>query len=392
MDSTFTTHVTEAIQKFYTLYENDETLNTREALMSFLDTMNFRFEDETLTNEILVDALLNKTFHEKFMTERLLNKEIFPFWKTFVESDTSKVTNSKVSLSVGSEIPEIKKTHLNLEFVSDTNKQKDILNSHLSILNPDVEIPFAAVKLYTSNPSQIKEFLEMILQMVQPMIESLPIPVKPEISVVEGNDHVVIHVTAKKSLEMNFIMIVFGHLCSKLPEYDVELRLNLQTGTNFRHLIDNHTDNTIFDLLNGFKISVEFKNNLAGFVDKLVSYLPQIGKDHQTKFWRIISFVLGSLTLTTDVNLNLGANELALMANLPPVNIFDKQGLLSAAPLDQAKALREDEMGQMILPNMGLLEGKADVFLSTPFFTLRADLDVSGILDLLNKTIDTFTG
>jgi hypothetical protein len=187
-------------------------------------------------------------------------------------------------------------------------------------------------------------------------------------------------------------MFIFGHLIAKLPEYDVELRLHVQSGTNFKHLIQNHSNNTVFDLLNGFKIWVEFKNNISGFLDELAKFLMEIEKKSQSTQVRLLSFVLGSVTLNSELNLNLGANELALMANLPTVNIFDKEGVLSAAPLGQVKAMREDEMGQTILPNLNSLEGRFDVFVSTPFFTAHLNVDGNGALELANSTIDLFSG
>lgn len=383
----FSNTVKEAIDKFTSEVEQDETLWNEEILMNFVKMINFNIDEE---KEVIVQSLLNKTFHEKLMKDRVL-QEIFSIWERLAKASTKKESNSKIALTVGSESPEIQKNQINLELVSDTNKQKELLNKHLSSINPDVEMPFIAVKLYSATPSETKDFLEGILQMVEPMLESLPIPVIPEISVIAGDDHVIVKVTSKKSLELTFMMILFGHLMAKLPEYDVELRLNIQTGTNFRHLIQNHTDNTVFDLLNGLKISLDFKNNISGFLDEIVPLFMEKGKTGNSRQLRIISFLLGSVSINSELNLNLGANEVSLMADLPKINIFDKEGVLSAAPLSQAKQMREDEMGQMILPNLNSLDGKAEIFVNCSFFTIHLNVDGSGTLDLVNSTIDLFS-
>jgi hypothetical protein len=385
--TTFSTTIREAIDKFTALIEQDETLFNQERLTKFFETSRFGLN---YSDEELAQSILNKTFHEKFMEDGFL-QQIFKYWEKLSNATTKKETTSRVSVTVGSETPEIQKNQINIELLSDTIKQTELLNKHLSTLNPDVEVPFVAVKLYSATPNETRDFRESMLQMVNPLLESAPLPFVPEISVVAGSDHVIVQVTAKKSVEVTFFMIFIGHLIAKLPEYDVELRLNVLAGTNFRHLIQNHTDNTVFDLLNGFKISLEFKNNLAGFLDELVPLLLEQGKNSDSLKVRALSFALGSVSLNTELNLNLGANELALMANLPKVNIFDKEGILSAAPLGQAKAMREDEMGQMILPNLNSLEGKAEIFVSCPFLTFHLNVDASGALELANSTIDLFS-
>lgn len=383
---TFSETLKEFIEKFTASIENDDTLFNKERLVALFSSMRRICED--LSREELAESMLNKTFYEKFIKDEFI-PEIFRVWERVLNASTKKESTSKVSLTVGTETPEIEKNQIKLELLSDTKKQTELLNQHLSALNPDVEVPFAAVKLYSATPSETKDFLDGMLQMVAPMLEALPII--PEISVVAGSDHVIVKVAAPKSLELNFMMLLAGHLIAKLPEYDVELRLTLQSGTNFSHLIQNHTDNTVFDLLNGFKVMLEFKNNLAGFLDEIIPMLVEKGQKQDSIKARFLSFALGSISLTTEVNLNLGANELALMANLPKVNIFDKEGILSAAPLGQVKAMREDDMGQMILPNVNSLEGKADVFVSCPFLTAHLNVDCSGALELANSTIDLFS-
>ncbi len=382
----FCSLIKEGLEKFYTSFENDE--NGKKAIEKFLYTVDFGIEN-VATDEV-VQSLLNKNFFPNFMQGKLF-RQIYKEWKRLTKASLSKSTSSRISLTVGTESPEIKKSHLNLEVLSDRKKQIELLNNNLSAVNPDIEVPFIAVKLYTSTPYETKEFLDGMLQMVDGLIQSMPIPIIPEISTVAGNDHIIVQATAKKSLELNFFNSIIGHLATKLPEYDLEMRVNLQTGTNWRHLIQNHTDNTVFDVLNGFKVSVEMKNNLAGFFDTFTQMFVKKDNKKDSSISRLISFVLGSCQLSADLSLNLGANELSLMANLPPVNIFDKEGLLSAAPISSAKGFMEDEMGQMILPNLTNLEGKAELFVSTPFVTIHADVDQSGILELVVSTINLFT-
>jgi len=380
----FSQIIREVVDKFYVLIENDESLFNQERLEKFLRVAGLDFDED---REVVAQSILNKTFHEKMMKERGL-KQAFKFWERLRQSSTTKQTSSKISVTVGSETPEIQKNHLNVELISDTKKQIALLNQHLSSINPDVEVPFVALKLYTATPNESKEFLDGMIQMFSPMLEGLNLPIVPEFSVVAGSDNIILRVTATKSIEISFGMFVIGHMIASLPEYDVELRYNMKLGTNFRHLIQNHTDNTVFDLFNGFSVNVEFTNNLSGFVDQLVNKAVEKGHKSDILQLRLASILLGSVSLNSDLKLNLGANELALMANLPKVNIFDTQGILASAPLGQVKAMREDDMGQMILPNLTNLEGRAEIFFSTPMLTVHVNVDVSGVLDLANSTID----
>ena len=384
--ATFSTCIKEAIEKFTSLIEHDENLWNEERIDQFLSKNKFSFNE---SREEIVQSILNKTFHEKFMKESG-TPEVFPIWEKLANATTKKENTSKIALTVGAETSEIQKNEINLEFLSDTQKQITLLNKHLSTLNPDVEIPFVAVKLYSANPSETKDFLDGLLEMADPLLQSIPLPVVPELSVIAGSDHVIVNATFKKSLETTFMMIILCHLTAKLPEYDVELRLKLQAGTNFKNLIENHTDNTVFDLLNGFKVSLEFMNNISGFLDEIASLMLEKGKNKDSIGCQVLSFIFGSVSLNSELNLSMGANEIALMANLPKVNIFDREGILSVAPFSLAKQMREDEMGQMILPNLSNLEGRADIFVSCPFFTLHMNVEASGTLELVNSTIDLF--
>ena len=131
------------------------------------------------------------------------------------------------------------------------------------------------------------------------------------------------------------------------------------------------------------------RNHLDGFIDEIVQLLLSKNLTKEVDFARLLSFVMGSLSLTSEVNLNLGANELELMAKLPKINIFDKEGVLAMTPISQAKSLRDsNEMVQMILPSLSEFEGKGELFVSLPFFTVHVEGDVSGILDLANETVE----
>lgn len=384
---TFSQTMKEALDKFYAFAGdnlNEENVN------QFVNRMYFRFDDSEFTHEFCVQAILNKTFHTVIVKENFCLK-IFEAWEKLINASTKKESNSKVSIQIGDESPEIKKTHLNVDFVSDTQKQIKILNENLSVMNPDVETPFVALKLYSSSPSETKDFLDGMLQMFEPLLQSAPIFIIPEIEVIGGSDHVIVKVSSSKSLELAFLTIVFGHLLAKLPEYDLEFKLNLQTGTNFKHLISNHSDNTAFDLLNGFKVNLEFKNNLAGFIDLFSELLKskENYKGYGSAKW--LSFILGSVSLNSELKVNLGDNEVELLSNLPKVNIFDKEGLLSQTPIGAAKSMRdENEIAQMVLPNLTNLEGKAELFVNTPFFTVKGELDVSGVLELINHIVDLY--
>lgn len=382
----FSQALREALDKFHNTYCTNPELFNEESLSRFVSTM--KFECENVSNEEITQAFMTNQFLPHLLGDRFI-KKTFEFWQRCLNASTNKKTVNKVSFSVGDESPELKKTHFAVELISDTKKQTELLNKHLAHLNPDVERPFLALKLNTANPENAKNFLDGLLELANSLIQNAPIPIKPTIRVVAGADHVIIEVSAEDSLELNFFTIVFGHLLSKLPEYDLEFKLNIQTGTNFKHLIDNHSDNTVHDLLNGFKFSLELQNNLAGFIDEIVQLLLSKNLTKEVDFARLLSFVMGSLSLTSEVNLNLGANELELMAKLPKINIFDKEGVLAMTPISQAKSLRDsNEMVQMILPSLSEFEGKGELFVSLPFFTVHVEGDVSGILDLANETVE----
>ena len=87
----------------------------------------------------------------------------------------------------------------------------------------------------------------------------------------------------------------------------------------------------------------------------------------------------------------MGVNEVSLMANLPPVNIFDKTGILSKTPVVSAKMMMDSN--EMIAPVLELLtsmEGKAELYLFSPVVGFHGDVDVSGVLDLALHVINLY--
>lgn len=382
-------------ESFYSIFA--EQLQDEERITKFVNTLTFEVQQSP---EEIVQQTMQKNLHTLLYEDGFL-KKIKNSWGHLIKSNTDHENKSSISFGIGDTSPETKKNQLNLKVITKKSFQSEYIQKNLAALENNDDYPFIALKIYTSKAEEIKAFAEQMMEMFGAESLFASLPVEPEIRFVPSPDHLIIEVSARKSLEATFMSLLVKNFFGKLPENDIELDFSLILGTNFADLINNHSENTIKDILNGLKLNVEFRNNLKGFFASLTSYLfskAQKGGDKKRKNLedgftiKVLEFMLTGLSMNTSLNLNMGVNEANLMSKLPPINVFDNQGILSATPISQAKMMMDSN--EMIAPVMELLnsmEGKGELYLISPLIGVYGELDVSGVLDLAMHVINLFS-
>lgn len=381
-----------ACETFYNAHADE--LTDLERITTFVSTLGFELPQG---REEIIEQTMAKNLHT-LLYEDVQLKKMKNNWCNLFNSKVDRLNGHSFAFGVGDASPETKKNHISLSVLTKSSVQAELLQKNLPALVADSSFPLIALKIYNNEPTVVKAFAEQMMEMfgVEAIFSTLPIC--PEVRFVAAEDHLIIEVTAKKSLELNFMTYLLRAFISKLPQPDIEFDLNVFLGTNFADLINNHTENTIHDLLNGLRINIDFKNNLSGFFgDAFKYFFSKVLKDEGYKNSKIAyalkacEFVAGGICLNTNLNLNMGANEAQLMAKIPTVNIFDKDGLLSKTPISQAKMMMDgNEMFAPILELLKGMEGKGELYLFSPLAAVHGEVDVSGILDLVLHVINLF--
>ena len=381
-----------ACEKFYEKYPAE--LADNERITTFVDTLTFELDKSP---EEIVEQTMKKNLHTLLYEDVQLNK-MKDIWASLIGSKVDNKNKNTLSFGIGDATPETKKNQINVQLNSKNSSQVELLQKNLSALETDPEFPLIAVKIYTSKAEEVKAFGEQMLEMFGAEAIFASFNIQPEIRFVAAEDHLIVEVSARKSLEITFISYLLRAFLSKLPEHDIELDLSILLGTNFSDLINNHSENTVKDVLNGVKINLEFKNNLQGFLEealKLIFSKAQKKTDSMRKHLKncfalkSAAFLLGGISLNGNLNLNMGANEAALMSKIPPINIFEKEGIMSKTPVGQAKMMMDsNEMFAPVMELLNTMEGKGEIYLISPILGAYGEIDVSGILDLAMHIIN----
>jgi hypothetical protein len=207
-----------------------------------------------------------------------------------------EATNSQINLSVGTEKQNSKKAYLNLEFLTNKQKQVEILSKFGEKEAFHFQNSFGLLKLHTSNPQEAKEIVEQLLKLANPVFESFNQEAfRPEFKTSIGSNSLLVEISQQNNLSFCFYAAFIRCLAGRLPEFDVNFKVNAQFGTNFKDLISQHTDNTIKDLLDGAKINVEIRNNIVEFFKVIFGLLQQ--KDLTKKdaiMFSMLTFLVGS--------------------------------------------------------------------------------------------------
>jgi hypothetical protein len=383
--------IREGCEAFYETHS--EELSDVERITSFCKTLGFEI-DQSLEEK--VQHTMQRNLHTLLYNDVQLNK-IKSNWCNLFNANVQETNKHTVSFGIGDHSPETKKNHLNLRVSTKQSVRQELLQNNLAALDVNHNLPLIAVKLYTPKAEEVKAFAEQMMEMFGVDAIFSTLPVQPEIRFVATEEYLIIEVTSKKSLELNFMTYLIRAFLTRIPEPDVQLDFSMKLGTNFNDLTTNHTENTIHDILNGLRINLEFNNNLKGFFENACNFFfskAQNKEDNRRKnlkhcsILKFLSFVSGGVSLNTNLNLNMGAHEAQLMAKIPTVNIFDNNGIVSK-PLGQAKMMMDsNEMFAPVLELMGNMEGKGEVYLFSVVGTVHGDVDVSGVFDLLMHVIN----
>lgn len=398
INQAFQDSIKSACEKFYETFP--EELADLERITKFVSLLTFDLDQSP---DEIVEETMKKNLHTLLYEDHALVK-LRKRWGALMQAKTDKQNKSSFSFGVGDAAPETKKNQMNFQILTKNSKQVELMQSNLGALEPNPEYPLIALKIFTSKAEEVKAFADQMMEMfgAEQIFQTLPI--EPEVRFVAAEDHLIVEVTAKKSLELTFMTFLVRAFLSKLPEHDVEIDLNFLLGTNFADLINNHTDNTVNDVLNGLRINIEFKNNLKGFMEEFVSYFFNKATFSELDTWetkkvmkhafisKVFSFLFGGASLNTNLSLNLGANEAALMSKIPAINIFDKEGILSKTPIGQAKMMMDsNEMSAPVIDLLNTMEGKGELYFFSPILGAYGDIDFSGIMDLAMHVINLFS-
>lgn len=397
-EATMNQHFQEAIrsacEKFYETYQAE--LADKDRITEFVKTLTFELEK---TPEEIVEATMQKNLHTLLYEDIQLNK-MKPIWASLIGSKVDNQNKRSLNFGIGDCAPETKKNQINLQLITKNSRQVELLQKNLSILEHNSELPLIAVKIYTSKAEEVKAFAQQMMEMFGAEAIFATLPVKPEIRFVAAEDHLIVEISAKQSLELTFMSYLIRGFLSKLPEHDVEIDLSVLLGTNFSDLINNHSDNTVTDLINGLKINLEFKNNLKGFLAEVCKYFfskaqknTDFKREHIKNSFMVktLEFFLGGISLDANLNLNMGVNEANLMSKIPNINIFDTNGCMLMTPIASAQTMMEEN--EMIAPVIDLLktmEGKGELYLMSPILGAFGEIDISGALDLALHLIKLF--
>jgi len=343
---------------------------------------------------------MQKNLHTLLFEDHQL-KKMKNSWANLFGSKVDESNKSSLSFGIGDASPETKKNQIHIKALTKNSCQIELLQKNLASLEANPEHPLIAVKIYTSKPEEIKAFAEQMMEMFGAEAIFSTLPVQPEIRFVTAEDHLIVEVAARKSLEITFMTYLVRSFLSKLPEHDVEIDLSVLLGTNFGDLINNHTDNTVKDVLNGVNINLEFRNNLKGFLEDACNYIfskaqtkPESKSKHIKNCFELksLSLLLGGASLNAKLNLNMGANEENLMSKIPPINIFDKEGILAKTPIGQAKMMMDsNEMFAPVMELLNTMDGKGELYFISPILGAHADVDISGIMELAMHLINLYS-
>jgi hypothetical protein len=381
-------------ESFYNIFA--EQLQDEERMNKFVDILKFEISQSP---EEIVKQLMQKNLHTLLYEDSFL-KKIKNSWGNMIKSNTDHENKSSINFGIGDTSPETKKNQLNLKLITKKSLQLEYVQKNLTALENNDDFPFIALKIYTSKAEEFKAFAEQMMEMFGAESLFASLPIQPEIRFVPSEDHLIIEVSAKKSPEFTFMSLLVKNFLGKLPENDIELDFSLTLGTNFGDLINNHSENTIKDILNGVKLNIELRNNLKGFFVSLTNYMFSKAQKGDSKHKHLkngfvvkaLEFILTGLSINSSLNLNMGVNEANLMSKLPPINIFDPEGILSTTPISQAKMMMDsNEMIAPVLELLNSLEGKGELYLINPLLGAYGELDVSGILDLAMHVINLFS-
>lgn len=388
-----------ACEKFYETFP--EELQDSNIITKFVETLVFELD---YSPQEIVEYTMKKELHTLLYNDHALRK-MRKVWASLIKSNPVSQNKNSINFGIGDAAPETKKNQLNLQILSKFSRLQELVQKNLTNLEVDTNFPLVALKIYTSKAEEVKAFAEQMMEMmgVEEIFSTLPI--HPEINFLANEDHLIVSVTAKKSLELTFMTFLIRSFLSKLPEHDVEIDLSFLLGTNFGDLINNHTDNTIRDVLNGIRINIEFRNNLKEFLEMASDYFFfKAQKMNESEAYdkrksltnssilRGVAFGLGGAAINSNMKLNMGVNEVKLLENLGIINIFDKNGFLSKTPIGQAKMMMDsNEMVGPIMDLMNTMEGKGELYAITPIVGVHGEIDVSSFMDLAMHVINMFS-
>ena len=402
IDQTFQDSIKTACEQFYNAYP--EELADEERISKFVSILTFEIEKDP---EEIVKATMEKNLHTLLYDDIQLNK-MKKIWGALIGSKLEEQNKNSFSFGINDASPETKKSQINLQILTQKSSQIALIEKNLASLEHDVEFPLIALKLYTSKAEEVKAFAEQMMEMFGAEAIFSTLPVQPEIRFVTAEDHLIVEVCAKKSLELTFMTMLIRGFLAKLPEHDCEIDFSLFLGSNFGDLINNHTDNTIRDVMNGFKVNVEFKNNLKGFLEEACNFMfskAQKNTDSKRKhiknsqILKGVAMALGGVSFNGGLKLNFNDKdfkfsylESLFKCQIPQVNIFDKEGILSKTPIGQAKMMMDqNEMFAPVMELMNTMEGKGELYFMSPLFGASGEIDISGIMDLAMHVIDLYS-
>jgi hypothetical protein len=402
IDQTFQDSIKTACEHFYAAYP--EELADEERITKFVSVLTFELEKSP---EEIVKATMEKNLHTLLYDDIQLNK-MKKTWGALIGSKVEEQNKNSFTFGINDASPETKKSQINLQILTQKSSQIALLEKNLQALEHNPEFPIIALKIYTSKAEEVKAFAEQMMEMFGAEAIFSTLPVQPEIRFVTAEDHLIIEVCAKKSLELTFMTMLIRGFLGKLPEHDCEIDLSVLLGSNFGDLINNHSDNTVRDVMDGFKINVEFKNNLKGFMEEACNFFfskAQKNTDSKRKHiytsWGLkgIGMALGSFSMNGGIKLNFSPADFTFLylerlmqCEIPRVNIFDKEGILSKTPIGQAKMMMDsNEMFAPIMELMNTMEGKGELYFMSPLFGASGEIDVSGIMDLAMHVINIYS-
>jgi len=381
----------EKIKENPALFPKEELIELADKLVNETNPENF-IRDEENPIEYL-QKNLNKSVTSFFKNETGLYNLILDFFKC--KENKNNLDRIKLfiedpriySQSIDQGISFNKKPYFNLDFTTQKAKQEEILNK-IIIGNNEIDKTFIYAKIYTKNSMEHYIFFTKVLEILKNfLILKSNNLLSPDFKIFIGQNCLYLQLVNINCNKFEFYMGLLKLFLNKIPNYNISIKLACEFGKNIRDLINDHTENTIFDLLRGSQFRLDFLNNISD-VFKIIN---KNFYDGGNPSLLILSFLLGSVTLYSGMELSLAFEQLkVLFGDFLNLNVFDK----NSYPKNLKKYLKNLKDNNPwyvnLAPILKSLEERIEFIAHSPLGTIFLNFDVDGALELLENVMSQF--
>ncbi len=385
--------ISEAIDEFCVLIEENPLKFSREELLEIVDNIiDETNPDNFIKNEDNPIDYLHKNLDNRLVTYFSKNESLHNSLLEIIKCKLDTKNHHKFTFNINkqntseepkSENSDVQIANFHLEITTSKENKKYIAKRAVTVTNA-VEKTFIYAKIYTDKPQENYEFVMQILELVKSYIimKSNNI-LNPETKVMLGNKCIYLEIENVENHNLIFYMLLWKKYQEKAPCIDININLEGELGNKFRNSSNEDSEIPLLELLSGAKINVDMENNISELIKIFNKNFIIKNSD---PFLITLGFLIGSISLNSGLELNLGLNDLKRFFALNPnYNIFGDSDLLKN--IKELKA-KEDSILNDLLNVLSGFKEKVEVVANCPFAAMSLELNIVGITDFLKNILE----